>query len=74
MQGIPINYYSTFIIEEKFGFNKRLKTFLADILKGTLMSILIGGLLLAVAILPPITSVKVLVLAMVKFINIHCIH
>ena len=49
---IPINYYSTFIIEEKFGFNKTtIKTFLADILKGTLMSILIGGLLLAVAIL-----------------------
>ena len=50
---IPINYYSTFfIIEEKFGFNKTTKkTFLADILKGTLMSILIGGLLLAVAIL-----------------------
>ena len=43
---IPINYYSTFIIEEKFGFNKTTKkTFLADILKGTMMSILIGGLL-----------------------------
>ena len=42
---IPINYYSTFTIEERFGFNKTTKkTFFADILKGTLMSILIGGL------------------------------
>ena len=48
---IPISYYSTFVIEEKFGFNKTsLKTFLMDIIKGTFMSILIGGLLLGAAL------------------------
>ena len=48
---IPINYYSIFIIEEKFGFNKTtLRTFLMDVIKGSLMSLFIGGLLLVAAI------------------------
>ena len=48
---IPISYYSTFVVEEKFGFNKTSsKTFLMDIIKGTFMSILIGGLLLGAAL------------------------
>ena len=48
---IPINYYSIFIIEEKFGFNKTtLRTFFMDVIKGSLMSLFIGGLLLAAAI------------------------
>jgi STE24 endopeptidase len=48
---IPISYYSTFIIEEEFGFNKTtLGTFFADIIKGILMSLLIGGLLLGAAL------------------------
>ena len=35
---IPISYYSTFVVEEKFGFNKTsLSTFLMDIIKGTSM-------------------------------------
>ena len=48
---IPISYYSTFVIEERFGFNKTtLKTFFIDLFKGTLMSLLIGGLLLGAAL------------------------
>ena len=48
---IPISYYSTFVVEEKFGFNKTsLKTFLMDIIKGSFMSIIIGGLLLVTAL------------------------
>ena len=48
---IPISYYSTFVVEEKFGFNKTsLNTFLMDIIKGTFMSIIIGGFLLGAAI------------------------
>tara|TARA_B100001173_G_C16020549_1_gene561853 strand:- start:598 stop:1836 length:1239 start_codon:yes stop_codon:yes gene_type:complete len=44
--GLPFSYYSTFIIEEKFGFNKTdLKTFVLDKIKSLIMStILIIGL------------------------------
>ncbi|MFT5701861.1 MAG: STE24 endopeptidase [Desulforhopalus sp.] len=46
--GIPFSVYSTFVIEEKFGFNKTtLKTFILDIIKGALLAILLGGPLLA---------------------------
>ena len=48
---IPISYYSTFVVEEKFGFNKTsFKTFLMDMIKGTFISIIIGGLLLGAAL------------------------
>ena len=48
---IPFSYYHTFIIEEKFGFNKTtLKTFLVDKIKGWLMSAILGGLLLSIII------------------------
>ena len=40
---IPGRYYSTFIIEEKYGFNKTTKKlFIADALKQLLLSLLIG--------------------------------
>ena len=42
----PFSYYSTFVIEEKFGFNKTTpKTFITDKLKGYLLTIIIGGAL-----------------------------
>lgn len=45
---LPFSLYSTFVIEERFGFNKTdLKTFIADRLKGLALSVLIGGPLLA---------------------------
>lgn len=45
---LPASVYSTFVIEEKFGFNKtRPRTFIADIFKGLILSTLIGGPLLA---------------------------
>ena len=41
---IPFSLYKTFIIEEKFGFNKTtITTYLSDKLKGYFLSILIGG-------------------------------
>ena len=41
---LPFDYYSTFVIEEKHGFNKStVKTFFLDKLKGYLLSIIIGG-------------------------------
>lgn len=45
--GLPFSYYDTFVIEEKFGFNKTTRTtFWLDQVKGLLMSVVIGGLLL----------------------------
>jgi STE24 endopeptidase len=45
----PFSIYHTFVIEQKFGFNKTtVKTFILDKLKGWLISGLIGGVLLAV--------------------------
>lgn len=47
---IPLSLYSTFIIEERFGFNKMTgKLFLLDMLKGMLLALLLGTpLILAV--------------------------
>lgn len=48
---IPFSYYSTFVIEEKFGFNKTTrKTFFLDKLKGWGMMIILGGGILALII------------------------
>ena len=48
----PFQYYSTFSIETKFGFNKTtLKTFVLDKLKGMFLALTIGGILLYVALL-----------------------
>ena len=47
----PFSYYKTFVIEEKFGFNKSTrKLFIIDKLKGLLMTIIIGGGLLALIV------------------------
>ncbi len=40
---LPFDYYSQFVIEEKFGFNKMsIGLFFADLIKGILMSAIIG--------------------------------
>jgi len=45
---LPFSIYSTFVIEERFGFNKTTpKTFITDMLKVIMLSIIIGGPLLA---------------------------
>ncbi|MBO6631063.1 MAG: M48 family metallopeptidase, partial [Psychroserpens sp.] len=47
----PFSYYKTFVIEERFGFNKTTKaTFLLDKLKGLLMMAILGGLILGAII------------------------
>jgi STE24 endopeptidase len=49
--GTPFSVYATFVIEERFGFNKTtVKTFILDKLKGWLMAIVIGGGLLALVV------------------------
>jgi STE24 endopeptidase len=48
---LPYDIYSTFVIEERFGFNKTTgKTYFMDKLKGILLSILIGGGMLSLII------------------------
>lgn len=47
----PFSYYNTFVIEEKFGFNKTtIKTFILDKIKGWLMAIILGGGILSLII------------------------
>ncbi|KZS40220.1 peptidase M48 [Aquimarina aggregata] len=47
----PTSYYQTFVIEEKFGFNKTsLKTFFVDKIKSIIMMIIVGGALLSLII------------------------
>lgn len=44
---LPFSIYKTFIIEERYGFNKtNTKTFVLDLIKGLILGTLIGGLLL----------------------------
>ncbi len=44
---IPFQAYSTFIIEEKYGFNKTtVKTFFLDILKSFIISVVLGSIIL----------------------------
>jgi len=46
MVSIPFSVYDTFVIEEKYGFNKTTpKTFVLDILKVWLLAAVIGGIL-----------------------------
>ncbi|MDX9942563.1 MAG: M48 family metallopeptidase [Bacteroidales bacterium] len=45
----PFDIYDTFVIEERFGFNKTTPgTYLLDKLKGYLLAVLIGGALIAI--------------------------
>lgn len=49
--GIPFAIYGTFVIEEKYGFNKTtVRTFIFDKIKGYILTTIIGGILLAVFI------------------------
>ncbi|MCX5999441.1 MAG: M48 family metallopeptidase, partial [Chloroflexi bacterium] len=45
---LPFSAYATFVIEERFGFNRTtLRTFLLDLVKGAAMAVLLGAPLLA---------------------------
>ncbi|MCK9614644.1 MAG: M48 family metallopeptidase [Candidatus Omnitrophica bacterium] len=46
---IPFSAYHTFVIEAKYGFNKTtLKTFISDIIKGLILTIIIGAIVLSI--------------------------
>ena len=45
---LPLSYYNTFVLEEKFGFNKQtLKLWVTDILKGQFLVVVLGTPLLS---------------------------
>ena len=47
----PLSYYKTFVIEEKYGFNKSTKKlFFIDKIKGWLLMIILGGSILALVV------------------------
>jgi STE24 endopeptidase len=49
---LPFQWYSTFVIEGKYGFNKTtVKTFIADKLKGYALAAIVGGALLTLFML-----------------------
>ncbi len=48
---IPFSYYSTFVIEERFGFNKTThRTFFLDLLKSTVVSMILTALILSMVV------------------------
>ncbi|MEE9368572.1 MAG: M48 family metallopeptidase [Pontiella sp.] len=48
---LPFSIYSTFVIEEKYGFNKTTaKTFIVDIVKGLALSVLLGAPIFALVL------------------------
>lgn len=48
---LPFSIYNTFVIEEKFGFNRTtIKTFVIDMLKGSLLGLLLGVPLLFIVL------------------------
>ncbi|MCP4671290.1 MAG: M48 family metallopeptidase, partial [Desulfobacula sp.] len=48
---LPFSIYSTFVIEEKFGFNKTTaKLFITDTIKSIILSAILGGILLSIII------------------------
>ncbi len=50
--GLPFSYYKTFVIEERYGFNKTSKaTFWIDLVKSWVLTALLGGGLLTLVIL-----------------------
>jgi STE24 endopeptidase len=49
---LPFDYYHIFIIEEKYGFNTRtLKTWLSDLLKSLVVTVIIGTVLLSLLLM-----------------------
>ena len=50
--GLPFDYYHTFVIEERHGFNtKTVKIWILDLIKSLLVMVILGGLLLCALLL-----------------------
>jgi len=52
LTGLPFDYYHSFVIEERYGFNtKTIKIWISDLVKGLLVMIVLGGFLLSALLL-----------------------
>ena len=52
LAGIPFDYYHSFVIEDRYGFNtKTIKIWISDLLKSLLVIIVLGGFLLSALLL-----------------------
>jgi STE24 endopeptidase len=52
LTGLPFDYYHTFVIEERHGFNtKTVKIWILDLIKSLLVMVVLGGLLLCALLL-----------------------
>ncbi len=50
--GLPFDYYHSFVLEDKYGFNtKTLKIWLSDLVKSLIVVIILGSLLLSILLL-----------------------
>lgn len=49
--GLPFSIYDTYVIEERYGFNRTTpQTFVLDLLKGLLLAIILGGAMLSLVL------------------------
>ncbi len=73
---IPFSLYDTFVIEERFGFNKTtVKTFILDKLKSWMLGIIMGGGILAVIVwFYILTGQKLLDICMDLYQYLHHLH
>jgi STE24 endopeptidase len=52
LAGLPFDYYHSFVIEERYGFNtKTMKIWISDLVKGLMVMIVLGGFLLSALLL-----------------------
>lgn len=52
LTGLPFDYYHSFVIEERYGFNtKTIKIWISDLVKGLLVMTVLGGFLLSALLL-----------------------
>jgi STE24 endopeptidase len=52
LAGLPFDYYHSFVIEERYGFNtKTIRIWISDLVKGLLVMIVLGGFLLSALLL-----------------------
>jgi len=52
LAGLPFDYYHSFVIEDRYGFNtKTIKIWISDLIKSSLVTIVLGGLLLSALLL-----------------------
>ncbi len=68
---LPFDYYDSFVIEEKYGFNKSTKAlFFIDILKSSLITIILGGIIISLIVWLYVSYIDLFWLPVLGFILI----